>query len=234
MTGVAGVIVPASVRVPMPPALVALRVTVEAPAVVGVPEMRPVVALSARPAGNPVAPKLVGLLVAVIGKLNATPTWPVAVPALVMTGVAGVIVTASVWVPVPPALVALRVTVEAPAVVGVPEMRPVVALSARPAGNPVAPKLVGLLVAVIGELNATPTWPVAVPALVMTGVAGVIVTVSVWVPVPPALVALRATVEAPALVGVPAMSPLVALSARPAGNPVASKLVGLLVAGLLT
>src|SRR2546422_1252056 len=65
-------------------------------------------------------------------------------------GVAGVIVTASVWVPVPPALVALRVTVEAPAVVGVPEMRPVVALSARPAGNPVAPKLVGLLVAVIG------------------------------------------------------------------------------------
>src|SRR2546422_5218501 len=36
-------------------------------------------------------------------------------------GVAGVIVTASVWVPVPPALVALRVTVEAPAVVGVPE-----------------------------------------------------------------------------------------------------------------
>ena len=62
---------------------------------------------------------------------------------------AGVIVTASVWVPVPPALVALRVTVEAPALVGVPEMSPVVALSARPAGNPVAPKLVGLFVAVI-------------------------------------------------------------------------------------
>src|SRR3989442_11988892 len=108
-----------------------------------------------------------------------------------MTGVAGVIVTASVWVPVPPALVALRVTVEAPAVVGVPEMRPVVALSARPAGNPVAPKLVGLSVAATGWLHATPTWPVALPALVMTGVASVILTPSAWVPVPPAVVALR-------------------------------------------
>src|SRR2546427_12983389 len=57
-----------------------------------------------------------------------------------IVGVAGVIVTASVWVPVPPTLVALRVTVEAPAVVGVPERSPVAALSARPAGNPVAPK----------------------------------------------------------------------------------------------
>src|SRR2546427_385005 len=66
-----------------------------------------------------------------------------------------------------------------------------------------------------------------------TSVAGLIVTASVWVPVPPALVALRVTVEAPALVGVPAMSPLVASSARPAGNPVAPKLVGLFVAGRL-
>src|SRR2546428_12864107 len=82
-----------------------------------------------------------------------------------MTGVAAVIVTASVWVPVPPALVALRVTVEAPAVVGVPEMSPVVALSARPAGNPVAPKLVGLFVAVIGKLDAPPPSPPARPAL---------------------------------------------------------------------
>src|SRR2546428_7465979 len=90
---------------------------------------------------------------------------------MVMTGVAGVIVTASVWVPVPPALVALRVTVEAPAVVGVPERSPVAALSARPAGNPVAPKLVGLFVAVIGKLNAPPTPPPGVPGLVVARVA---------------------------------------------------------------
>src|SRR5437899_6888034 len=129
--------------------LVALRVTVEAPALVGVPVMSPVVALSARPAGNLVALTLVGLCVALIRWVNASAIWPVAVPALVMTGVAGVIVTASVWGPVPPALVALRVTVEAPALVGVPVMSPVVSLSARPAGNPVALKLVGLFVAVI-------------------------------------------------------------------------------------
>src|SRR5437899_10647633 len=144
-----------------------------------------------------------------------------------MTGVAAVIVTASVWGPVPPALVALTVTVEAPALVGVPVMSPVVALSARPAGNPVALKLVGLFFPYTTLFRSTPTWPVAVPALVMTGVAGVIVTASVWGPVPPAMVALRVPIEAAARVGVPVMSPVVALSARPAGNPVALKLVGL-------
>ena len=51
--------------------------------------------------------------------------------------------------PVPPALVALIVTLKLPAAVGVPEMRPVVVLTDSPAGKPVALKLVGLLVAVI-------------------------------------------------------------------------------------
>src|SRR5438132_11453473 len=106
-----------------------------------------------------------------------------------MTGVVGVIVTASVWVPVPPALVALRVTVEAPALVGVPEMSPVVALSARPAGNPVAPKLVGLSVPVALPILPETMGLLAGAELVSVGVAAVIVTASVWVPVPPALVA---------------------------------------------
>ncbi len=51
--------------------------------------------------------------------------------------------------PVPPALEALSVTLELPLADGVPLMRPLVALSVRPAGSPVAPKLVGLLLAVI-------------------------------------------------------------------------------------
>src|SRR3989442_12797071 len=113
-----------------------------------------------------------------------------------MTGVGGVIVTASVWVPVPPALVALRVTVEAPAVVGVPEMRPVVALSARPAGNPGAPRLVGVLVAVVAVPLNKPTSPVAVPAPGVTGVGGAVVAASVWVPGAPAVVAPRVTGQA--------------------------------------
>ena len=58
-------------------------------------------------------------------------------------------VSVSVPVPVPPALVALRAIMNVPAAVGVPEMTPVVALSAKPVGKPVAPKLVGLFKAVI-------------------------------------------------------------------------------------
>ena len=66
-----------------------------------------------------------------------------------MTGVAGLIVRVSVALPVPPALVALMVTVYVPAVVGVPEINPVLVFTVKPAGSPVALKLVGLLVAVI-------------------------------------------------------------------------------------
>jgi len=58
-------------------------------------------------------------------------------------------VKVNVALPVPPALVALMVTVYVPAVVGVPEIDPVLVFTDRPAGSPVALKLVGLLVAVI-------------------------------------------------------------------------------------
>src|ERR1700720_4074133 len=57
---------------------------------------------------------------------------------------------ANVADPVPKALVALNVTLDFPAAVGVPEMTPVVVLTESPAGNPAALKLVGVLAAVIG------------------------------------------------------------------------------------
>jgi len=69
-------------------------------------------------------------------------------------------------------LVALIVTVVTPAVVGVPEINPVVVFTPKPAGNGVALKLVGLLVAVIWYVNATPTVPVAVKGGLMTGIGG--------------------------------------------------------------
>ena len=59
------------------------------------------------------------------------------------------IVKVNVAEPVPAALVALNVTLDVPAAVGVPEMTPVVVLTESPAGNPVALKLAGLLLAVI-------------------------------------------------------------------------------------
>ena len=49
----------------------------------------------------------------------------------------------------PAPLLAVMVTLFVPVVVGVPEISPVLVLTLRPAGNPVAVKLVGLLVAVI-------------------------------------------------------------------------------------
>ena len=51
--------------------------------------------------------------------------------------------------PVPVELLALRVTVEVPEEVGVPVMSPVLVFTLKPVGSPLAPKLVGELVAVI-------------------------------------------------------------------------------------
>jgi hypothetical protein len=65
---------------------------------------------------------------------------PLAVVALVITGRGTVpMVNVNVAFPVPLPLVALRVTVEVLAEVGVPEMSPVVLLTESPAGNPEAP-----------------------------------------------------------------------------------------------
>ncbi len=68
---------------------------------------------------------------------------------LVITGGAGATVIVSVADPVPPAFVAVIVTAALPAAVGVPLICPVAVFTASPAGNPVAPKLVGLFDAVI-------------------------------------------------------------------------------------
>ena len=77
-------------------------------------------------------------------------TVPLAVNALVIAGaLCALIVKDNVAVPVPVPLVALNVTLDVPAAVGVPEMTPVAVSTESPAGNPVALKLAGLLLAVI-------------------------------------------------------------------------------------
>ena len=48
------------------------------------------------------------------------------------------IVTVNVALPVPPALVALMVTLYVPAVVGVPEISPVLVFTLKPVGSPIA------------------------------------------------------------------------------------------------
>ena len=59
------------------------------------------------------------------------------------------IVSVSVADPVPPLLVAVTVTVEVPAAVGVPEINPEVVLTVKPAGRPEPLKLTGEFDAVI-------------------------------------------------------------------------------------
>jgi hypothetical protein len=59
--------------------------------------------------------------------------------ALVIDGGSGTTVSVRVAVPVPPLLVALKVTVEVPCPVGVPDISPDPLLTVSPAGNPVAP-----------------------------------------------------------------------------------------------
>jgi hypothetical protein len=56
---------------------------------------------------------------------------------LVITGGAELMVSVRLALPVPPELVALNVTVDVPATVGVPEISPVLVLTASPAGKPV-------------------------------------------------------------------------------------------------
>ena len=62
------------------------------------------------------------------------------------------------------------------------------------------------------------------------GLIGLIVKLRVLVPVPTEFVALSATLKVPEEVGVPEINPVVVLTDTPGGSPVASKLVGLLVA----
>jgi hypothetical protein len=55
MTGGGGLIVKVKVALPLPLLLVALMVTLYVPAVVGVPEINPVLVLTLKPADSPVA-----------------------------------------------------------------------------------------------------------------------------------------------------------------------------------
>jgi hypothetical protein len=52
---------------------------------------------------------------------------------------AGLTVTVTLALPVPAMLLALMLTPKVPAVVGVPEIKPVVVLTERPPGSPLAP-----------------------------------------------------------------------------------------------
>ena len=87
---------------------------------------------------------------------------------------AGLIVNVTVLVPVPLALVAVRMTLLCvPAVVGVPEINPVLEGPVRPGGRLLAPQLpLGMAwFAVSCNENATPTCPVWLPVMMFGALA---------------------------------------------------------------
>ena len=98
------------------------------------------------------------------------PFVPVALDAPPITGSGGrATIIDNMAVPVPPVLMALMVAVNVPLTVGVPEISPVDALTPKPGGRLAAPKLVGLLMAVIWNVKPTPSVPVAIEVLLITG-----------------------------------------------------------------
>jgi hypothetical protein len=80
-------------------------------------------------------------------------------------------------------------------------------------------------------VNTVPIVPVAVAPLVMTGEAGIMVKVTVWVPaVGLAFDALTVALKVPPVVGVPEIKPDEVLIFKPGGKPLALNDVGLLLA----
>ena len=96
-------------------------------------------------------------------------------PAVVQVGLSEPIVGTALMVnvngpvPVPLPLVALRVMLNVPTTVGVPEIKPVDVFTVKPAGNGAAPHVLIAWSAVIWYENGTPVVPQAVVGLVILG-----------------------------------------------------------------
>ena len=190
--------------------------------------------------------------------MKAVPVTPPAVAGLVMTGRGGTPVPVSAMLCGEPGalLTMLMLPVRAVALSGVKVMLTGQAMPTASVAGPIGQLLVTaklpLAVMLVIVSSADPELPrvttvaglvvptIRLPKATLGGArltagvgAAVTVSVRVAVPVPVALVALSATLLVPAAVGVPVMAPLVVFIVRPAGRPVALKLVGVLVAAIL-
>jgi hypothetical protein len=204
MIGTPSVIVKAMlVAVPVPPPPAAVRLAVNAPFVVGVPVIAPVLALSDNPAGSPVAVHDVAGRSSASSRVgacvNATPTLPVKLcPAVILGAPIAIEIVAVVAALVPPGPAAVSVIVALPLSCGVPVIAPVVAFSVAQLGSPVAAQLVaGRFVLSVREkvlLKAVPTTPEAVCDAVMIGTPGKIVIDKVLESFPPGPFAVTVTV----------------------------------------
>ena len=159
--------------------MVAVTVKLYAPAVVGVPEMTPVVAFNVSPAGSaPAVTAYVGAGVPLPTRVveAALPTVNAGIVPLIVVGATGVAATVPVKVRLvePALLVAVTVKLYGPAVVGVPEMTPVVVFNVSPAGSePPVTAYVGAGVPLPTKVveAALPTVKVGIVPLIEVGAA---------------------------------------------------------------
>ena len=220
---------------------VAVMVTEQAHAVVGVPVMAPFEELIPRPVGRPVAVQVsVGVGTVWVSAATgvkvemAEPETVVLVPGFVTATVLEMFqvkLTELANGVGEPLSVAVMVTEQAHAVVGVPVMAPPDEAIDRPAGRPVAVQVsvaVGLVSVAAGVrvVMAAPETLDLVPGLVT---ATVLVTVQVklteleYVVGEPLSVAVMMTAHAHAVVGVPLITPVPEAMEIPAGRPVADQ-----------
>jgi hypothetical protein len=211
-------------------ASVTFTVKLELPAVVGVPDITPVLEFSDNPAGNVpllmlhvygVTPPVAASVV-----VYATLTIPfgsVVVVIISVDGILIVILSAAVAVFAPDPFTPIKKLL-VPAVVGVPEITPVLAAKLNPAGSVPCTTLhvyglVPLVAASVAEY-ATPTVPFGkLVVVIRTIVVPYTVKLRLAVAVLLALsVTLNVRLATTAVVGVPEITPVLEFRVNPAGN----------------
>ena len=220
------------------PLSVAVMVTEQAHAVVGVPVMAPPDEAIDRPAGRPVAVQVsvaVGLVSVAAGVrvVMAAPETLDLVPGLVTATVLVMVqvkLTELEYAVGEPLSVAVMVTAQAHAVVGVPLITPAEEMT-MPTGRPVADQVkvavddVSVAVAVMLVIAVPDTFDLAVVVGLVTATVLEMFQVKMAelanVVGEPLSVAVMVTEQAHAVVGVPVMAPVVELTKRPVGRPVA-------------
>jgi hypothetical protein len=206
--------------------LLAFMVKVDVPTVVGVPEIAPFAA-KLKPAGNVPLSRLHVMGMSPVASsvwLYAVPTIPFGNVSVLIAGAVLVIVMKSGVAWYPAALVALTEKEDVPAIVGVPEITPVSSML-KPSGN--GP--LSCLHVMGASPVATSVWLYSVPtapfgntvALIIVGgtlpsAVGIVMESDLLL-FPTALLAFTVKIAAPALVGVPKITPAVA-RVKPAGN----------------
>jgi hypothetical protein len=138
-------------------ASVTVMVTLLVPDAVGLPEIVPDAESIANPAGNPVAVQVYGVVppVAATGALYETPTMPPGSDEVLIARATPIVIEKgfeTIWCVGVVASVTVTVTLLVPDAAGFPEIVPVAASMAKPAGSPAADQEYG----VVPPLAATP------------------------------------------------------------------------------